>query len=440
MKALILALGISLMAQEKVPYPFPNYDSDLLAKEIVNGTYMASINMMIKNSRTGDERYVNVPDSPKLLDDMEHGIPTSASSVQSISDTPIYDRDKILEDAVLPKYVDTDPKEAEIISKAMCVEKILLDGIATFPYVKIGRYSKDGNAFFVGVEKTNDGIDRFNYAGDVYTFFRHNGLSRVPMFTFEYDVENGVPEWLYSVNNRNFFFAGDKLYSYNESGYTQILEPSIVGAEPLIVVDGNSFYLVSAHIKMKAQNIDTQAVLTLDTVQSASSLQHFYVSAYKSNYFGADSAWFYIKNGQIFDIEKSKVFHRATYKVRFDYHSGSYPAQYNLRSGVPDYPRARTPNTTAEYIGLKEGIIIAGTDGKVYYTTNFAEYVDSGITATQGQKIVITREFIYLSRASTLIVIKPIMWGYEPPDGRYVERFLKEKLDNRFHAQPYIGE
>ena len=444
---LLIVLGLNLMAQEKIPYPYPNYDTDLMAKEIINGTYMASIKMMIRNSQTGEERYVFVPDSP-IIEDMQVAKEIKEIKVEGIdSNITIYDRNKSLEDAVLPVYVDIPDKEPLIVSRAMCPQGLTYVTTTDDTYgFLIARFDDGTDDFFVGVDKTDDGSSSTNTDGDIYTFFKHVGATKTKMFDVNVD-DIGTPHWLYATHKRNFFYAGGKLYEYNESGFSVAFTSELAKTKPIdniMAAEGDNIYLLSFHDMLRAENIITGEILELDTQQSISSNSIYYISAYSEAYFGGNSSWFYIKNGILHDNLKPKKYHKATMKVRFDYHNENKPANYNFSKGVDDAPRTRRPSSSSfllldEYIGIKEGYVAVSAK-TIYFTKDYKKYINSGISADSASSIIITKNYMYFYRSGKFVIVSVDGWSYKLPDGRYAELFLKNKLADRFYDMPYIGD
>ncbi len=248
--------------------------------------------------------------------------------------------------------------------------------------------------------------------------------------------------WLYSIGYRNFFYTDDKiLYEYTKSGFTKVLDVTIGNLENIMVMDGDDIYLISfGSNEVKAQNIISGNIITLDSEQSTSNGSYNYVSAFNTAYFGVSPSWFYIKNGKIYDNLNPKDLHKATMKVRFDYHRTNYPTKYNLRRGIANAPKTRTPSNSNEFLGVKEGYVIVGTDGIIYYTPNYKNYISTGISAIKESKIVITRPYIYFYRSGDLIVVSVDDWSFKVPDGRYAELFNRNKLNDKFYETVYIGD
>lgn len=436
---IIFILWINIMAQEKVPYPYPNYNDDLLAKEIINGTYYASIQMMIKNSQTGDERYVFVPDSPEVIDDAIHSKGHKPKRIESYDQNmSVYDRDKMLEDAVLPKYVDVDEKEPIIVSKAMTPTDISYVGELNIRYRHITRFKNNNTSFFVGVQKTSDGTSSLNLDGDVYTFFRHDGTARTKMFDVGDGTEPMSIDWIYSIGNRNFFSSFNKLYEYNESGFYHLPNASTRGALNIIVRDGNNYYTILTVPSQIAKNIDSGGeILSSGAYYITSGVEHR-VSAYKENYFFSSAYTYFVKDGVFGKYEKISGLYRNTHKVRFDYHRDRFPTDYNLRKGVHDAPKTYRPTGETKIIGLKEGYVAIGLDDFIYFTKNYKDFIKTGIKSKRGASIVITKDFIYFYYSNSLVVVSPDGWAYEPPDGRYYELFARNGMTN--NRGIYIGD
>lgn len=440
MKSLLLSifLGVSIMAQEIVPYPFPNYDEDLIAKEIVNGSYMASIKMLIRNSQTGAERYVYVPDTPKVIRDAEkaldNGNPRPERYDQNMS---IYDRDKMLEDAVLPKMVDVGEKLPEFVSKSMCPQGVELIATQANSYLAVTTMGRGDNTVFVGIEKTDDGDSAVNTNNDVYTFFRHNGDTKTKMFDFEEETTNEYVRWAYSTGGRSFFAGAIKMYEFTEFGYT-ILNNSKSTNAKFVIRDGDDYYTIVSGAVTKAVNIDTGEELPLDSGESISTSSVFTVSV-KGDSFATASNYYYIKDGEFKKgTSKNRRFF-ADKKVRFDYHDGNYPTGYNLKNGVPNHPKARAPSSSVEHIGLRDIFVTVGDDDNIYYTKDYQIFEDTGIKSSRNAKIVITKDFFYFQSTNKTVILKPTEWAYErPPRAEYAELYAKEKMLNSQHEEPYL--
>lgn len=444
MKSLLISIFLwsSIMAQEIVPYPFPNYDEDLIAKEIVNGSYMASINMLIRNSQTGEERYVHVPNSPKVISDAEKTLPNGNPRPERYDQNmSIYDRDKILEDAVLPKYVDIGENLPEFVSRSMCPQGLEFIAQKDESYFKVGSFFQNGEYYFLSVEKTDDGQSSTNFIDDVYTFYLYNGDTKTKMFDFKESDNNTVPLFVYSIDGRNFMVAIGKVYEIFDSGFSLISDIKISGIHSFVAKEKGDFFLVANNgATAKTQNIFTGEVKESQVTQYASSGNSLKLSAYKSNFYHADSLHFYIEDGYVRDNLTPAKYHRATRKVRFDYHDEIYPTKYNLKNGVPNHPKSRSPSGELTFLGNKNGVVAVGTDGNIYYTNNFQDYIDTGIyIGANDAKVVVSESYIYFNRYGKLIVMKPTSWAYErPPRGDYAEMYAKEFMLDHQHDEPYL--
>lgn len=440
MKALFLALGISLMAQEKIPYPFPSYGSDLIAKEIVNGTYVASINMMIKNSKTGEERYVYVPSSPDVIEKMQSGEQITEVREESLdTEYSHYDKNKSLEDAVLPVYVDADNKEPTIISRAMCPTGLTyvdeLKESSPTPYT--ARYD-DGTEKFLVIAKNYDKSS---------AIYKIDGMEKTELVSIpkEKDTNSAIISWLCSVGGRNFFSDGISVHEYSGGGYQKVFTSSLVSekgvARQRIVRDKDDFYLVFTFAdSIFLENIDTGEVLSIIANSNIGEplVQN---SAYGDNCFTLrNGTTIMVKDGVLTEVKKG--WHKSMLKYRYDYDL----SKINLRKyGVPHYPKAKPPigiHSGTDYIGIKEGYVFARLNGgethRIYYTTDYINYIDTEVEAFVDW-IVITEKFIYFG-GSSITVMSVDGWTYKAPDGRYSEQFLRNGLSNNKFEKPYIGD
>lgn len=432
-----LLIGIKLMAQEITPYPFPNYDSDLIAKEIVNGTYMASIKMMIKNSQTGDERYVFVPDSVPLVEDSKKGARETNNSVEYISDTPIYNRDKILEDAVLPKYTDIDDDLAIIVSYAQCPQKLEYLGEQAGVLNQVARFHSGNEKFFVGIETTDD-KETINQGDDIVTFYRFKGMEKTAMFTV--DLNEIYVSWLYSVGDRNFFSSGASIYEYSSTGYTKLIDlgDAIVNL-PFILMDGDSFYAVTFFDgNLIATDIDTGYKIQVDTDFSISS--KYQVSAYGKNIFYTDNFLAKVEDGSIVIKDNYKKWEHSNVKVRFEYLDDNLATKFNIGHGHPIFTKSKRPSSREEtLLGLKEGYISI-ENNVLFYTKDYKNYLTTDISIKNNAKIAIFDDYIYLYETNKLVIVKVDGWSTKIPSDKYAELFAKNKMLNSQISIPRIGD
>jgi len=439
------------MAEEKsVPYPHPTYDDNLLAKEIINGTYMASISMMIRNSQTGEERYVNVPDMPDIIKDMERGKETNAADVNSVSDdTIVYDRNKMLEDAVLPVKVELGMEKPKIVSTAMCPQSIEFIGtvdvsIEISTYIKnVSRYDDGINKFLVLFEKTDDGSSSENTSGDIYTFYKYLGVGRVKLFDVSVD-DFGTPLFVYSINKRNFFYAGNKIYEYNEDGFTNILSVGIYEVLPFMISDGESVFIVGMHGTISLQNVDNGNIINSDFSASRSSLGNK-KSAYNDAYFMTNSNTYYVDRGEIKEIQGLDYF-ASDAKIRFDYIGDGKILHFNEKHNIHDYPKSNTPASKICYLGdTKEAYFSIGTDNKIYYTKDYINYKYTNV-AQEGTQLLYNylytianfSDYVYTMSKTKMNVFKVDKWGYVIPRSDLGELFAKYNMIDR--GYPIIGD
>lgn len=425
------------MAQTAVPYPYPNYNSDLLAKEIVNGTYYASIKMLLKNSKTGEDRYVNVPDSPDIIEKMESGQQVKEVVEQNVSNTPIYNRDKMLEDAILPKYVNNEEDLPIIVSYAQTPQSLSYAGNQQGTLYPVARFDDGNKKFFVGVE-TTDTKNTDTESDDIRTFFKFKGTNKTAMFTV--DMSKIYVSWLYSVGGRNFFSSGTSIYEYTETGYTKLvdIENSTVKL-PFILMDGNNFYAVVYHnSKLFAINVDTGKKISTDLSSMAN--DKYEVSAFSANIFYAHSFLAEVKDGKISIKEKYKDWEHSNIKVRFEYLDNNLVTKYNIRHGHPKYVKSKRPSSRQEeFLGLKEGYISI-ENGVLFYTPDYKSYVSSGISVKNNAKIAICSDYIYLYEANRLVIVSVNKWSTKIPSSRYAELYAKNKMLDNQNPIPRIGD
>ncbi len=448
---LFLILGVLSMAEEiSIPYPHPAYDDNLLAKEIINGTYIASINMMIKNSQTGEERYVYVPDSPDIIKDMERGNEPDATDVNNVSDDPIvYDRNKSLEDAVLPVKVELGREKPMIVSTAMCPQNVEFIGtvdvsneISTYRK-NVSRYDDGINKFLVIFEKTDDGSSSENTSGDVYAFYKFSGVDKVKLFDVNVD-DFGTPLFVYSINKRNFFYAGNKIYEYSEDGFTKILQVGIYEVVPFMISDGDNVYIVGMHGTISLQDVDNGNIATSDFSASSASRGNK-KSAYDDAYFMTNSNTYYVDRGEIKEIQGLDYF-ASDAKIRFDYIRDGKVLHYNEKHNLHDYPKASTPASKICYLGdAKEAYFSIGPSGEIYYSKNYISYkstdiIQKGTSFLYNYSYAIANfsDYVYTMSKTKLNVFKINKWGYPIPRSDLGELFAKHNMIDR--GYPVIGD
>ena len=440
--------------QIKIPYPHPNYDDDLLAKEIINGTYMASINMMIRNSQTGEERYVHVPDSPDIIKEMERGNEPDATNVNSVSDDPaVYDRNKMLEDAALPVYKDVENEEPIIISTAMTPKKIEYFGRVD---VVIGgtsidddslwasRYDDGINSFLVIAEIIDDrgtgGSDDDNIVG----FYKIVGLDKIKLFEFD-EKEYGMMRSIYSIGKRNFIISSDSysdimtVFEYNEDGFIEIREVQGAFSENLLR-DKNNIYLLSiikddndnTHIKIV--NIDTGEIIISDFTIDYDIRRKPIESVLNNEFEFSQSGAYYIKDGKIYDKgEKYTPFA----KTRFDYiRFYGFPMNVNEKRGNYRYPKANHSYKAAcRYLGDVKEAYFSAIGDSLYWSRDYVNVKKIDIpNPTKHDSIAITKDYIYVLTYNLIDVFKVNEWGYVIPRNDMGELFAKHGMVDRGEA------
>jgi len=443
---LLLFIGVFAMAEQiNIPYPHPNYDNDLINKEIINGTYMAAISMQIRNSRTGEERYVYVPDSPDIIQKSEEGKEPDGTDVNSISDEPIiYDRNKSLEDAVLPVKVDVGQEKPMIVSTAMCPQDITYLGnidISTSIYKNVSRYDDGINKFLVIYEKTNDGSSSQNTDGDIYTFYKYVGTDKTKLFDVSVD-DYGTPTFIYSIGKRNFFFSTDgNLYEYSDAGFAKRITISIYEVVPFMVMDGNKIYVVGMHGTIHLQNVDNGDIIT-SNFSSSSSIAGSRSTAYGYNYFVTNLNAYYVEDGEIKQIKGDNSFYSASAKIRFDYldsYARSSLMHFNEKHNIYKYPFAHIPSYGTNYLeDSKEAFFSVDYNDRIFYTKDYVNYKDTGIIATGHHYsgdiyhyIANFENYVYIINYNKMDVFQINKWGYQIPRSDLGELFAKDGLINR---------
>ena len=443
-------LGVFAMANQiSVPYPYPNYDDDLLAKEVVNGTYIASINMMIHNSKTGEDRYINVPDSPDIIETMKDGRVPKATDVNSIDDNPIiYDRNKSLEDAVLPVKKDLGRDIPMIASLAMCPQSLSYVGefsakIDYSTYRKtVSRYDDGINKFLVIFEKTDDGESSQNTDGDIYTFYKITGTEKTKIFDVKAD-DYGVPLFIYSIGKRNFFYSNNnKIYEYNNNGFLELLEVGINELVPFMIMDSeNKIYIVGYHGTIHVQDIDSGSIISSNFSVSRDSTDNE-SSAYGYNYFRNNRDTFYIKDGEIYKIDGIS-FYGSSAKIRFDYLYQTrklvHFSHFNEKNNHFDYPFCSVPSKGVLYLeDAKEAYVTVGKDNKVYFTKDYVNYKNTDIEIDAQEFLYNTNyiianfeDYIYIIGANKVYSFTVNKWSYQIPRSDLGEEFAKHNLINR---------
>ena len=442
---LLLILGVLAMAEQiSIPYPYPNYNDELLAKEIVNGTYMASINMMIRNSQTGEERYVNVPDSPDIIKKLETSKEPDAINVNAIDDNPIiYDRNKSLEDAVLPIKKDVGDPIPLIVSDAMCPQDIEYLGdteLQSSIYKNVSRYDDGINKFLVVFEKTDDGSSSQNTDGDIYTFYKFVGLDKTKLFDLAVD-DYGTPYFIYSIGKRNFFKAGGKIFEYSDAGFTELLTVSINEVAQFMIMDKDRIYIVGMHSTIHLQDVDSGDIIDSDFKASSTAAGNR-STAYEYNYLISYSNTYYVEDGEIKKIDGDNSFFSASAKIRFDYldsYARSSLAHFNEKHNIHKYPFAHIPSYGTEYLeDSKEAFFSIDKNSRIYFTKDYINYKDTGIEAVGHKlsgniyyKIANFEDYIYIISSNTIQAFKINKWDYRIPRSDLGELFAKHDMINR---------
>lgn len=424
---LILLYGVLLMAFNEVGVPYPNPQSsgdELMAKEIVNGTYIAAIDMYIKNVKTGMVRYVHVPDS-KVVDTMEGGGIVKNPTAEDIdSGTVIYNRDKMLEDAVLPKKVSTGKPLAQIVSKAMCPQSV--------EYV--GEVQASNNFFVIN---TSNG-ERLGYSikedNGNYGIYIVDGTSSEK----KYELESGLyPYRVGYVNGRTVFAYSGSFYELREDGYSKLADyDTSYKFERYLVYDDGNYYLLG-NVKTTtpiAVNVDTGDIIVGDfSLRIVNANINTTYHSIKDNCITR----LCVKDGALAIPTK---FDKITSKARFDYNYDlTHPFRYNEANGVYEYP-VHSVVTEAEYIGSIKEMYFMQNNGKLYYSKDLIKPVKAPVyeQVPSIAKILLTREYFYHISYGTVRVFEPSDWKVVVPRPEYGQEFAKEGMLRSDYN--YIGD
>jgi len=448
---IVLLFSVALMAEVKIPYPYPNYDDDLIAKEIINGTYMAAINMKIKNSQTGDERYVHVPDSrveEKAIQNdrsiiKEPDIDTSMS---------IEDRDKLLEKSIVPKYVEEPNEMPTLFYKGMCPQKV--EYLATVPlgYITIFMTKPDGDRIPFSFDTTKK--IGYKWVGDKTSSFA---------FPQEYDDYAGkvIPISVFPVAQ-----LGDELLLLDGHGYLRTMNENGVVSERLRQWKIINYALTINNLHGKSYGYSYTFgkfyEITKDGERAVSGFSHAVNANFNSINFGyfANGYFSYkhennneitlykiTENGAIEKIrdfqannypsELANYYDRFDYGRAYSYGKQAYEFSYNLKRGIPNHPSMFRSIKGRGY--LKQGAPFFGTlerseNTTAWYSPDMNRIVDTGVLV--GSYIGMTRDYVYFNAlpdgtgVGKMVVLKIKEWGYVIPRGEYAELFAKEGMLN----------
>lgn len=436
MKSLIILLfGVVIMLRSEVAVPYPNPQSsgsELMAKEMINGTFVAAIDMYIKNVKTGMERYVHVPDS-KVVDTMEGGEIVKNPTAEDIdSNTTIYNRDKMLEDAVLPKKVPVGKPLAQIISKAMCPQTVTKVGEVNLGSSNYGvTHTSNGERLAI-IKLESDNNTPTDSSDDTYGLYILDGITLAK----KYDFGKGIsPHYLSYVNGRSFFVDGNKIYEYGENGYSNISQFSGVNPTKYAVCDNGNYYILGnkGYDTPAAINVDTGEVLLGDFTSKIVGVNDDYFSQ------SVDKRCmnkFCVKDGSV--VEAKRI-DKATSKTRFDYNYDlAYPYRYNESMGVYEYP-IHNIGGTSEYLGSIKETYFFEYRGNLYYSKDLIRTVKEPLDSVVGfGDILLTREYFYYVKGNIAKVFEPSNWKIIVPRPEYGQEFAKEDMLKKDYN--YIGD
>ncbi len=430
------------MAQEvSIPYPHPRYDEDLIAKEIVNGTYLASIQMMIKNTKTGEERYVAVPDSPDIIDDAQASRELNAKDAREFDkEVETYDIDKIKELSVLPAKRKAGSTPPQIISGAMCPQGLDYVGETdlVFSYNSVGSH---GLGFIddsiISYKKTKDNGDPYEIKGNEFTFYSTYGTQTEALFTLKSD-DYGYIHSIFSYGNELYYTA---LLDSDSKVHLLKLNLSTLAKTDLLVMDNDyARFLVeyNGELFIPCEDNDGVYVLNIHTGKKfhsgyKSNVNGYAFTAFARNVFHYDLAAFEIDDTGLHKIDG--CIKKATGVSRFDYilsYTAPNRCNYNDRYGIThEYPRIENV-TFFNYLGdVKEGYVAISKNDTLAYSKDFIHFTDTGVKVdVRGINYAyITHDYIYVGNIHVK-VFKVNGWAYKAPRSDVAETMIKSGLKN----------
>lgn len=436
-----------IMAQIKIPYQNPTYGSDLMAKEIINGTYYAAIDMKITNTQTGHERYIRVEDS--LPEKMSRG-----ESIERVTPTvidsniPRVDREKLQEDAVLPRYVDIIDSLPDIASRSQCPT-----GLTYVGEFEVGEVNMIFNKNFYA---TRDTMYFFStdyylydspYTGDPGTphhvLYKLDGTKKQKVAEFEkkytkitwMDVSDGEI-YIYAYNQSNY-----EIYKLAGGEFVKVMDTNSY-ILPMVVASKGNHYVIDVSDKTKAvfRSIDGGDDIDFVWRDGEFRIDPANYSLYddfdgEKNIAGSGVVYLMgydkepysiaIIDGKAVNVKERKHFkHKYSNMSRFDFHFGR--ARFNLMVGKGSYPRARYGETETPIGDIRSAFILAYH--VINYTRDFVNYVETGIVNSVAGRFSITKSHVYIVRDNRVMAIKIDGWSTVIPHAGLAELFAKEGM------------
>lgn len=439
MQKIIFAFAVFIMAQIKIPYQNPTYGSDLMAKEIINGTYYAAIDMKITNTQTGHERYVRVEDS--LPEKISRGESIESVTPRVIdSNIPSVDRERMLEDAVLPRYIDKLDSLPDIASKSQCPTGLTYLGEYEIGEVNVNLKrvcaTKD-DLFFLAIDRYLYDSWYEGYVGTAhYILYRLDGLQKEVVAEFE--QKETYIDWV-DISDGQIFIktserAGSVLYRLDGSTFVKVMDVS-ADILSMVIASGGKHYVADVSNATKVIFRCIEGCGNLEYAWRDEDERATMDSYTRKSIAGAGFTTSFSKTTAIaiIDSKAINVKARRDFKhlyasfSRFDY--DGHRARYNDMMGKVGYPKSKyNPMSWFRNIGAIRSEIISNILGKVGYTRDFVNEIDSGIVWSNYSDYAITKSHLYFFDEEKIMAIKIDGWSTVIPDARYGELFAKEGL------------
>ncbi|MEA1916655.1 MAG: hypothetical protein U9N42_03890 [Campylobacterota bacterium] len=417
MRIILLFIALMMM-RELVPYLRPNITgSELLAKEIINGSYKPAIVMTIFNPLTGESRY---SESKRKVcvsgcdeDGFDRRINKAQNRVDDIDDSMrLYDREAMLQDAVLPNRVEPKNQDPIIVSKTPPINTF--EYLGGFPYnteLRPFGYVYSDKEYIVMYKPTNNYEDTELYFGDENGFilgFTINEQYDKLHFSYHDKVSYLVVNSLASKNVID-------VYKFTQSGTQKIC--TINGYETFEVVYdtvlmdfNNRVYLVVGTNRHQILIDVNSGEILDDYVDGINDSRRFYRVLHRNRYYSnVNSGYFSVKKGKLefTDTAESNGYVLRTDAVtRYDYINSVNDAheRINLRNGI--YVKPYTRVNLAKHIDVLNNydtdIAISKIDDRdarfyyLYYAPDYKENINSGIKIYEIKKSIRFNNYLYI--------------------------------------------
>lgn len=420
-----------------IPYIHPIYGSDLQAIEIVNGTYFKAINELLASGQNPDERYNRSsvqssvpPDS--LISELEHSSKLVVPTPQNIDpNIRVYDKSALAEMADLPYRVDVPDKEPTVISTAH-----LPTGLTYLKTISMGvrasdqkyGYTKDDNYLYRVYGTTITKIAKIPAQKTIDAIY----CIKDKIFLIDH-ADNSVAE--YANGKIKFLIKGKPEYSNLVNRF--------------LYYKGNYYAVVADYQKLTLINVYTNKIISIS--KKGHTIGNLLSRSIALNAIIFDAGVYVLEDvdGKLtikdYAYDKAPIKYLAVAKTRFDYlvhgQGGTlalYP--YNLLHGVTDYPKIKNPPIMDSIYGeVRQGYVVIGITKdsqdlskvvfSVYYTSDFINYVNTGINVLVGSGVNITRDYIYVNDGNGhQIVFKVNGYTMRIPRGNLAEVYGKNMM------------